>query len=71
MAVAAREPTAGFVSFQRQHAIFPPTKNVNSAVSPLPVAVQFSGNNATTATFTTFGAIEAYNQSVGGVKYSV
>ena len=60
-AVALTELPAAFVSFQRQLEALPPHKNVNSAVSPSPAAVQFSGNitnNATnvvtTAAFATF-----------------
>jgi hypothetical protein len=60
-AVALRERFAEFVPFQRHLATRPPTQNVNSAVSPVLAAVQFSGNIAndganavTTATFVSF-----------------
>jgi len=62
--VATAEQPAAFVSFQWQPASQPPTQNVNPADFSLFPAVQFSGNHAifavnvaTTATFTTFGAI--------------
>jgi len=45
-AVAAAERVAAFVSFQWQQANLPPTQNVNSAVSQLCPAGQFSGSNA-------------------------
>jgi hypothetical protein len=60
-AVALTALPAVFVSFQRQPASLPLTKNVHSAVPPALPAVQFSGNNAqiaaiaaTTASFATF-----------------
>ena len=62
-AAALTEHLAAFVSFQWKQASFPPTLNVNSAVSPALPAVQFGGsiaiNAATaaiTATFVTFSA---------------
>ncbi len=48
-AVALREHSAAFVSFQRHQPVFPPTQNVDSAVSPVSAAVQFSGSIAQTA----------------------
>ncbi len=48
-AVAFREQSAAFVPFQRLAPGFPPTQNINSAVSPLPAAGQFSGSIAQTA----------------------
>lgn len=60
-AVAVRERFAAFVPFQRQPPSFPPTNNVNSAVSLWLAACHFGGESAnfakyavTTATFTTF-----------------
>jgi len=52
--VAIAERTAEVVSFHRHQPSNPPTQNVNSAVSPLIAAVQFSGNIAICAIFATF-----------------
>ena len=49
-AVALREHSAAFVSFQRQQVKFPPAQNVDTAVSPVLAAMQFSGNIAQIAT---------------------
>ncbi len=48
-AVALAEQSAALVSFQRLEPSLPPTQNVNSAVSPVLPAMQFSGNSAITA----------------------
>ena len=48
-AVASAEPSAESVSFQWHQPSFPPTQNVDSAVSPVPAAGQFSGSIAQTA----------------------
>ena len=60
-AVALTGLPAAFVSFQQQQASLPPTRNVNSVVSPLLAALQFSGssaicaaNSAQIASFTAF-----------------
>ena len=57
-AVAIREHSAAFVSFQRYAPSVPPTQNVHSVAFSLNLAAQFSGHNAiyaviatTTATF--------------------
>ena len=48
-AVALREHSAAFVSFQWQPASLPPHKNADSAVAPLLAALQFSGKYANSA----------------------
>jgi hypothetical protein len=53
-AVATAERFAAFVSFQRMQASRSRPQNANSAASPVSPAVQFSGNFAILATFTTF-----------------
>ncbi len=58
-AVALAEPSAAFVSFQRQQASLPPDKNVDSAVSPLLPAGQFSGKYAQNAAKIAFCAYSA------------
>ena len=50
-AVVLAELPAAFVSFQWHQPTFPPTQNVDSAVSPVPAARQFSGNYAQIAAF--------------------
>ena len=58
-AVASAEPSAAKVSFQRIALSHPLTENVNSAVSLVPTARQFSGRNAKFAAFAEFAAFSA------------
>ena len=53
-AVALREHSAAFVSFQWQRPNLPPTQNVNSAPHSLTSAAQFSGKYAILATNAAF-----------------
>jgi hypothetical protein len=55
-AVALREHSAAFVSFQWQQPNLPPTQNVNSVDCSLAPACHFSGNHANCAVFAAIAA---------------
>ena len=60
-AMALREQSAAFVSFQRQPPSLPPAQNVLSAPRSLTSAVQFSGSIAKYAAIaTTFATVTTF-----------